>query len=114
MVGRYARPGMAVRSSTSWRTNSNAAPIGVPPLAPRSVQVAPFAGASAMWVRAWPLELVNGAPMDGHHAAERGRALREQVAPDQFAEVDPENFPSSTLPALALVSRAYEADPQLG
>ncbi|CAB4365574.1 MAG: disulfide bond formation protein DsbA [Actinobacteria bacterium] len=67
-----------------------------------------------VWVRAWPLELVNGAPMDGHHAAERGRALREQVAPDQFAEVDPENFPSSTLPALALVSRAYEADPQLG
>ncbi|MDO8390858.1 MAG: DsbA family protein [Actinomycetota bacterium] len=67
-----------------------------------------------LWVRAWPLELVNGVPMDGHHAAERATALRDQVAPDMFAGVVPDNFPSTTLPALALVSRAYATDPRLG
>lgn len=67
-----------------------------------------------LWVRAWPLELVNGAPMDGHHAAVRAKALREQVSPDQFASVAPDNFPSTTLPALALVSRAYTVDARLG
>ena len=32
-----------------------------------------------LWVRAWPLELVNGAPMDGHHAAERGDPRAQTV-----------------------------------
>jgi len=68
----------------------------------------------ALVVRAWPLELVNGAPMDGHHAAERAKALREQVAPDMFSDVAPDNFPATTLPALALVSRAYARNPRLG
>ena len=65
-------------------------------------------------VRAWPLELVNGAPMDGHHAAERCAALRSQVAPGLFAQVNPERFPVTTLPALALVGRAYRLDRLLG
>lgn len=68
----------------------------------------------SLWVRAWPLELVNGAPMDGHHAAERATALRAQVAPQLFAHVAPNAFPSTTLPALALVGRAYRVDRQLG
>jgi len=68
----------------------------------------------AVWVRAWPLELVNGAPMDGHHAAERAAALRAQVAPTLFTDTVPERFPSTTLPALALVNRAYRIDHHLG
>ena len=65
-------------------------------------------------VRAWPLELVNGAPMDGHHAAERSAALRAQVAPHLFRRVDAMHFPRTTLPALALVNRAYHVDHRIG
>ena len=49
-------------------------------------------------VRAWPLELVNGRPLDpvttAHHVAE----LRAQVAPECFAHFDPDRFPTTTLP----------------
>ena len=65
-------------------------------------------------VRPWPLELVNGAPMDPAKAAANAAALRAQVAPALFAGIDPEHFPSSTLEALALVEAAYRQDPRLG
>ena len=39
---------------------------------------------SAIHVRAWPLELVNGAPMDPTRAWDHAQELREQVAPDMF------------------------------
>lgn len=58
-------------------------------------------------VRAWPLELVNGHPMDPEAAARNAAALREQVAPDLFAHVDVAHFPASTLEALALTEAAY-------
>lgn len=58
-------------------------------------------------VRAWPLELVNGHPMDAAAAARNAVALREQVAPDLFAHVDVAHFPMSTLEALALTEAAY-------
>lgn len=58
-------------------------------------------------VRAWPLELVNGHPMDPEAAARNAAALRDQVAPDLFAHVDVAHFPSSTLEALALTEAAY-------
>ena len=58
-------------------------------------------------VRAWPLELINGAPMDPAATRAKGRLLREQVAPTQFTDVA-EHFPTSTLAALALESRAYQ------
>lgn len=58
-------------------------------------------------VRAWPLELVNGHPMDPEAAARNAAALREQVAPDLFAHVDVAHFPVSTLEALGLTEAAY-------
>lgn len=58
-------------------------------------------------VRAWPLELVNGHPMDPEAAARNAAALREQVAPDLFAHIDVAHFPTSTLEALALTEAAY-------
>jgi predicted DsbA family dithiol-disulfide isomerase len=61
-------------------------------------------------VRSWPLELVNGAPMDPHKAMANASALREQVAPDLFGHVDPDNFPTSTIPALALAAAGYRRD----
>lgn len=59
-------------------------------------------------VRAWPLELVNGAPLDPATTAHHVRDLRAQVAPDLFRRFDAEHFPTSTLPALAVAHAAFE------
>ena len=65
-------------------------------------------------VRAWPLELVNGEPLDGAAVAEKAAALREEVAPDLFTHVDPANWPTSSRPAFALVEKAYRHGPTVG
>jgi predicted DsbA family dithiol-disulfide isomerase len=65
-------------------------------------------------VRAWPLELVNGAPMDPAKAAHHADDLRAQVAPTMFAHVDVDHFPTSTIDALALTARAYRSSTALG
>ncbi len=65
-------------------------------------------------VRAWPLELVNGAPLDPAATRAHADELRQQVAPDLFRQLDVDRFPRSTLGALALANRAYRADPRLG
>jgi len=59
-------------------------------------------------VRAWPLELVNGEPMDPEVVAQHVDELREQVAPDLFGGFDPELMPRSTMPSLELVAAAYQ------
>lgn len=61
-------------------------------------------------VQPWPLELVNGRPMDAAFIGEEVVDIRDQVAPDLFAHFDDHAFPTSTLPALALVEAAYEVD----
>lgn len=68
----------------------------------------------AIWVRAWPLEMVNGRPLDASATWDHVNELREQVAPDLFRHFDIAAFPSSTLAALALANRAYRTDPQIG
>ena len=65
-------------------------------------------------VRAWPLELVNGAPMDPTTTEQHANELREQVAPMLFARLDTDHFPTSTLDALALAERAYRQGPEVG
>jgi len=65
-------------------------------------------------VRSWPLELVNGAPMNPERTAEHVHHLREQLVPDLFIDFDPSHFPTTTLPALALVRGAYRVSNQLG
>jgi len=65
-------------------------------------------------VRAWPLELVNGAPLDRDSTAQHIDDLRSQVAPDLFAGFDPEHFPHTSLPALALAAAAYRQDEPTG
>ncbi len=67
-----------------------------------------------IWVRAWPLELVNGAPLDPAVTREHVNDLREQVAPNMFRHVDTDRFPHSTLDALALANRAYRTDLEVG
>jgi predicted DsbA family dithiol-disulfide isomerase len=65
-------------------------------------------------VRAWPLELVNGHPLDGDLIAAEVDAIREQVAPDLFTGFDRAAFPSSSLPSLALTAAAYRSGPDVG
>jgi predicted DsbA family dithiol-disulfide isomerase len=61
-------------------------------------------------VRAWPLELVNGVPLDPGLIAEEVDALRQEVAPDLFGHFDPAAFPATSLPAFALAATAYRRD----
>ncbi len=68
----------------------------------------------AIWVRAWPLELVNGTPLDPALTVEHANELREQVAPNLFRHLDVNRFPSSTLDALTLAHRAYRSDFEAG
>lgn len=65
-------------------------------------------------VRAWPLELVNGAPLDPTTTAQHADELRAQVAPKLFARLDTAHFPTSTLDALALAEHAYCQGPEVG
>ena len=65
-------------------------------------------------VRAWPLELVNGKPLDPAKVAEEIIELRRTVDPGAFLGFDEENFPKTTLPALRLSSAAYATDPATG
>lgn len=71
-------------------------------------------GDIAIWVRAWPLELVNGAPLDAAITKEHAEELRVQVAPHLFQNFDVERFPTSAMDALALANRAYRASPRAG
>jgi predicted DsbA family dithiol-disulfide isomerase len=61
-------------------------------------------------VRAWPLEIVNGQPLDPDFIAEEIDDIRRQVAPDLFKGFAPSAFPATTLPALALAAAAYDRD----
>lgn len=64
-------------------------------------------------VRSWPLEWVNGAPMEREKVEHHAVDLRDQVTPDLFTDIaDP--FPRSTLSALALVVRAYSVSAAAG
>lgn len=67
-----------------------------------------------MRVRAWPLELVNGEPLNAQDTAEHVADLRREVAPDLFVGFDPQHFPASTLPALVVAAAAYRHDDQTG
>lgn len=65
-------------------------------------------------VRAWPLELVNGKPLEASFVAEEVEVLRRAVAPDLFRGFIPEQFPSTSLPALALAAAAYRQSAATG
>ena len=59
-------------------------------------------------VRAWPLELVNGAPLEPDLVAQHVEELRAQVAPDLFRGFDPDVVPASSMPAFELAAAAYQ------
>jgi predicted DsbA family dithiol-disulfide isomerase len=65
-------------------------------------------------VRAWPLELVNGEPLDPGLIDEEVGELRTQVAPDLFGGFSRADFPATSIPALRLAAAAYGRDDETG
>jgi predicted DsbA family dithiol-disulfide isomerase len=59
-------------------------------------------------VRAWPLEIVNGRPLDPHFIGEEIDDIRRQIAPGLFQGFTEAAFPVSSLPALTLAAAAYD------
>ena len=57
-------------------------------------------------IRAWPLELVNGRPLDPHHIEAEIVALRASIRPDLFAGFSVETFPTTSMTAFALSAAA--------
>lgn len=65
-------------------------------------------------VRAWPLELVNGTPMDPDFIAEEIDDIRNQIGGEFFTGFDRSSFPSTSVPALALAAAANARDLETG
>jgi predicted DsbA family dithiol-disulfide isomerase len=65
-------------------------------------------------VLAWPLELVNGEPLDPDLIDEEVAELRTQVAPDLFGGFSRAAIPTTSLPALHLARAAYEQSAAAG
>jgi predicted DsbA family dithiol-disulfide isomerase len=68
----------------------------------------------AIRVKAWPLELVNDGPVDLQPVVDHVDDLRRQVSVALFSGFDPDTFPTTTLPALALQAAAYQCDDKVG
>ncbi len=69
---------------------------------------------TSLRVRAWPLEWVNGAPLEPDKAAREIEALRAAVAPELFAGFEPSTFPRTSIPAFGLAAAAYAVDDRIG
>jgi predicted DsbA family dithiol-disulfide isomerase len=57
-------------------------------------------------IRAWPLEVVNGKPLDAHHIGAEIAALRASVRPDLFAGFTVDSFPDTSMAAFTLTAAA--------
>lgn len=65
-------------------------------------------------IRAWPLELINGKPLDADHIAVEVAALRASVRPDLFTGFSVDTFPRTSMTAFALAAAADRSrDPVL-
>ncbi len=65
-------------------------------------------------VRAWPLEWVNGAPLDVDAVLVKATALTDQLGVDDFSGLRADAWPASTIAALNLSAIAYERDAATG
>lgn len=69
---------------------------------------------AAVVVRAWPLEWVNGQPLEVDAVASKIDALTSQLDLDLFSGFRPDRWPSTSIGALNLADRAYAVDTDLG
>lgn len=76
--------------------------------------VAELDTSTAILVRAWPLEWVNGAPLDAASVQAKIDVLRRQLDTDSFGGLSTKYWPRTTVPALNLVASAYEQGWRIG
>ena len=57
-------------------------------------------------IRAWPLELISGQPLDPQHIGAEITALRASVRPDLFAGFSVDTFPATSMAGFALTAAA--------
>jgi predicted DsbA family dithiol-disulfide isomerase len=67
-----------------------------------------------VFVRAWPLEWVNGTPLAVDAVLVKAAALTDQLGVDDFSGLRADAWPTSTIPALNLAASAYERDAATG
>ena len=65
-------------------------------------------------VRAWPLEWVNGAPLEAAAVKEKVAALRSQLGTDYFKDFRDDAWPTTSIPALNLAATAFGIDASTG
>jgi predicted DsbA family dithiol-disulfide isomerase len=65
-------------------------------------------------VRAWPLEWVNGSPLDVEAVLVKAAALSDQLGVDDFRGLRADRWPATTIPALELAAAAYARDAATG
>jgi len=77
-------------------------------------RLASLGGDSKIIVRAWPLEWVNGVPLDADAVAMKAGVMTDQMGVTDFNGFDRAQWPESTIPALNLAAAAYEKDHNTG
>ena len=65
-------------------------------------------------VRAWPLEWVNGEPLDAAAVEMKAGVLRDQLGVDAFTGLRADCWPATTIPALNLAASADAAGHDIG
>jgi predicted DsbA family dithiol-disulfide isomerase len=65
-------------------------------------------------VRAWPLEWVNGTPLEAGSVGAASAALQQQLAVNDFGGFNADTWPETSIPALNLVAQAYTIDAATG
>ena len=65
-------------------------------------------------VRAWPLEWVNGSPLDVEAVLVKAAALSDQLGVDDFRGLRADRWPASPIPALELAAAASARDAATG
>ncbi len=77
-------------------------------------RLAEFAEPVAVVVRAWPLEWVNGEPLDSDGVAAKIDALTAQLDLELFTGFRADRWPTTSIAALNLADNAYAVDADLG
>lgn len=76
--------------------------------------VAELGGAVEVVVRSWPLEWVNGAPLEAAAVETKITALHDQLRTDDFTDFRQDRWPATTIPALNLAAAAFDVDAETG
>jgi len=85
--------------------------VGLPRVATR---LADADSSIILRVRAWPLEWVNGSPLEPGPVADKAAVLRAGLGIEQFSGLDLNSWPSTTIPALNLAAAAHDIGPEVG